>query len=229
MAVMTRWIAPIVFAIAVLVMTFVVGFEMIIFNEAYFEWHYENRGVTETTEMSIDDLMYVTDEMLDYLEGERASLDMQATIDGQMEEVFGEREKAHMVDVRDMYLAVRNARRVSMLIIGIILLAGLLRFKEMLYHVFNRMKYIIGVLMVFILILGGLFATNFQKYFTLFHELFFSNDLWLLDPRTDILINMVPESYFYSIVMIGVALFILMVIGALAVAQKLRGELAGKW
>ena len=30
----------------------------------------------------------------------------------------------------------------------------------------------------------------------MFHEMFFSNDLWLLDPNTDMLINIVPEPFF---------------------------------
>lgn len=222
MAIVTKYIVPIIFALSVLIMTFVIGFEMIIFNDAYFEWHYENRDVTSTTEMTVDDLMYVTNEMLDYLKGSREDLVIISTVDGQEEVVFGQREQDHMVDVKDMYLAVRDMRRLSTLLIVMVLLAGAFLSREMLYHVFNRMKYIIGVLMVFVVILGGLFATNFDKYFTMFHELFFSNDLWLLNPKTDILINMVPESYFYSIVMIGVALFIVMVIVAVVVAERLK-------
>ena len=34
------------------------------------------------------------------------------------------------------------------------------------------------------------------KYFVIFHHIFFNNDLWLLDPATDLLINIVPEPFF---------------------------------
>lgn len=30
----------------------------------------------------------------------------------------------------------------------------------------------------------------------IFHHIFFNNDLWLLDPATDLLINIVPEPFF---------------------------------
>ena len=37
--------------------------------------------------------------------------------------------------------------------------------------------------------------------FTLFHEIFFTNDLWLFDPATDYMIRMLPEGFFYDMVM----------------------------
>jgi len=223
-----KLVIPVIFAISLLVATLVVGLELIIFSESYFEWHYENRDVTETTEMALDDLMVVTVEMLDYLKGDRPTLDMTSTIAGQVEEVFGEREKAHMVDVRDLYLDARNLRRMALLIMAVILLVGGLKSKALLYEVLNRVRYIVPVLLVIVGVIGGLFATDFNKYFTLFHKMFFTNDLWLLNPKTDILINMVPESYFFSIVMIGLSIFALLIISAIVlstyVAKRLRDQ-----
>lgn len=219
---------PVIFAISLLVATFVVGLELIIFNESYFEWHYETRAITKSTEMALDDLMVVTVEMLDYLKGDRTSLDMTSTIAGQSQEVFGEREKAHMIDVRDLYLGARNIKNMALLLMFVILLVGWLRSKALLYEVLNRVRFIVPVLLVIVAIVGGLFATDFNKYFTLFHQLFFTNDLWLLNPKTDILINMVPESYFFSIVMIGLSIFAVLIIGAIVVltygAKKLRHQ-----
>ena len=37
--------------------------------------------------------------------------------------------------------------------------------------------------------LAALISTDFTKYFVIFHHIFFDNDLWLLDARTD------PVSY----------------------------------
>jgi len=177
--------------------------------------------------MSLEDLIVVTVEMLDYLKGDRPNLDMTSTIGGKREEVFGEREKAHMVDVRDLYLNFRGLRRLSTGLVVLILFFGWFISKEMLYQVLVRVKYIVPVLLLMVGAVGGLFATDFNKYFTLFHELFFDNDLWLLNPNTDILINMVPEAYFYSIVMIGLVIFVVLIVGAVVVsdigARKLKG------
>lgn len=217
---------PLIFGVSLLTVTFVVGLELIIFNEPYFEWHYEQRNVTQTTEMSLEDLMIVTVEMLDYLEGQRPNLDMTATIAGEDQEVFGQREKAHMVDVRDLYLGFRTLRRIGSVVVILTLLAGWFFSKETLYYVLNRVKYIVPSLLLVVGAVGLLFATDFNKYFTLFHHIFFDNDLWLLNPKTDILINMVPETYFYSIVMIGMGLFTLMIVVSILIASRAAKKLS---
>ena len=45
-------------------------------------------------------------------------------------------------------------------------------------------------------VLAGIIATDFNKYFIIFHHIFFNNDLWMLNPDTDLLINIVPEPFF---------------------------------
>jgi integral membrane protein (TIGR01906 family) len=40
---------------------------------------------------------------------------------------------------------------------------------------------------------------DFDRAFTVFHMLFFPNDLWILDPSVDLLINMVPLGFFIDI------------------------------
>ena len=58
--------------------------------------------------------------------------------------------------------------------------------------------------------LGGssvwrLVAIDFNKLFRVVPRDFFNNDLWLLDPATDLLIRMLPEGFFFDMVIrIGV-------------------------
>ena len=53
-----------------------------------------------------------------------------------------------------------------------------------------------GLFFAVIAALAAIISTNFTKYFILFHHMFFNNDLWILDPSTDMLINIVPEGFF---------------------------------
>lgn len=67
-------------------------------------------------------------------------------------------------------------------------------------HPFRRLSkgYLIGG-GVFLAALGAFAAyasQDFTRAFTQFHHVFFNNDLWLLDPKTDLLINMLPEGFF---------------------------------
>ena len=47
--------------------------------------------------------------------------------------------------------------------------------------------------------LTAVISTDFTKYFIMFPPHFsFNNDLWILDPATDMLINIVPEGFFHG-------------------------------
>ena len=52
------------------------------------------------------------------------------------------------------------------------------------------------VILAILLALGIAIYTNFDAFWTTFHHIFFRNDLWLLNLRTDILIMIVPPDFF---------------------------------
>ena len=61
-------------------------------------------------------------------------------------------------------------------------------------------------------------ASDFSKYFIVFHHIFFDNDLWILNPATDLLINIVPEPFFMDTALrIGIT-FGLMVVAFLVIS-----------
>ena len=53
-----------------------------------------------------------------------------------------------------------------------------------------------GLFFAMLCVLGLVISTDFTKYFVIFHHIFFNNDLWMLNPDTDLLINIVPEPFF---------------------------------
>lgn len=55
-----------------------------------------------------------------------------------------------------------------------------------------------GLFFGLIAALAAIISTDFTKYFIMFHHIFFSNDLWILDPSTDMLINIVPEGFLWT-------------------------------
>lgn len=61
-------------------------------------------------------------------------------------------------------------------------------------------------------------AIDFSGAFTFFHHLLFANDLWLLDPRTDLLIRICPSSMFASMGLRIGARALLWMVGAPAAA-----------
>ncbi len=165
-------------------------------NPGYFEKEYAKYNVLEDVRMEMDDLLEVTEEMMDYLRGDREDLHVPTIVNGEPREFFNEREIAHMVDVRELFLGGFAIRRIC---IGIMAASAALLFvlKAQVKNVLPK-AICHGAIIFFAVTaaLAGLFATNFTKYFIIFHEIFFNNDLWILDPRTDLLINIVPEPFF---------------------------------
>lgn len=144
----------------------------------------------------MDDLLAVTHEMMAYLRGNREDLHVFTTMGGEYREFFNAREIAHMEDVRGLFLGGLVIRRAAVL--GILLaLAFLIFTKAKLLEILPK-AICLGMGGVFLIAgaLGGIIATDFNKYFVIFHHIFFDNDLWILDPATDMLINIVPEPFF---------------------------------
>ena len=162
----------------------------------YYEKEYAKYNVTEDVNMEMDDLLDVTHEMMAYLRGNRDNLHVPTVVGGQVREFFNAREIAHMEDVRGLFLDAILLRR---LCIGTAFLSVLLLIllKADIKKVLPQMI-CSGTVVFFVLIaaLTTIISTDFTKYFILFHKIFFNNDLCILDPSTDLLINIVPEPFF---------------------------------
>ena len=122
-------------------------------------------------------------------------------VEGKEQDFFNEQDRLHMADVKNLFLGGLKLRWI--LLGGSVLLFLILAFRkvnlgEALPRAYFQALGICGGLTV---VMGVLFASDFNKYFTIFHEIFFTNDLWLFDPETDYMIRMLPEGFFYDMVM----------------------------
>jgi integral membrane protein (TIGR01906 family) len=187
------------------------------FNKNFYEEEFSkinNAETIKTTEAELLDFCFV---VLDYLQDSRDDMVTYATIDNQYTEVFNQREKLHMVDVKVLYLKAIDLRNIALITMIISLISYLLlsnRKYKILADAYIRTLVIIIVIFAALIFYAILDFTNFWYNF---HYLFFDNDLWLLDPRTSIMINMVPQQFFNDLVMKIVAYFIIPIISLLAI------------
>lgn len=162
----------------------------------YYEKEYTKYGVANDVNMEMEDLLYVTHEMMAFLRGNREDLHVPTVVGGVEREFFNEREIAHMEDVKGLFLAAIALRRVCA-VIAVLCVILLVLLKARVKLVLPQMLCAgAGLFLALAAVLAGIISTDFTKYFTLFHEIFFNNDLWILDPATDLLINIVPEPFF---------------------------------
>ena len=187
----------------------------------YYEHEYSKYNVTEAVRMEMDDLLEVTDEMMAYLRGDREDLHVKTTMGGQEREFFNEREIAHMEDVQVLFLKAMSIRTVC-LVLTVLLLAFMAATKARMRKVLPSSLCLgTGLFFGLVTALGLMISTDFSRYFIMFHHIFFTNDLWILDPSTDMLINIVPEGFFMdtaariallfgslSLILFGICLFL---------------------
>lgn len=162
----------------------------------YYEREYTKYNVTAAVQMEMPDLLYVTEQMMAYLRGDREDLHVDTIVAGQTREFFNEREIAHMEDVRVLFIGGLLLRQAASILAALCVILMVMTKA----NVFQQLPKLIcigtGIFFAVSLLISCIISTNFSKYFVVFHEIFFDNDLWILDPRTDLLINIVPEPFF---------------------------------
>ena len=169
---------------------------VVYWTPGYFEKEYTKYNVAAAVDMEMDDLLDVTDEMMAYLKGDREDLHVPTIVGGEEREFFNEREIAHMEDVQGLFLGAIFLRRLCLGIIAASIILLILA-KSDIKHLLPKMICIgTGLFFFLIAALSLIISTDFTKYFIIFHKIFFDNDLWILDPSTDLLINIVPEPFF---------------------------------
>ena len=217
--------------VATIIILLISSFEIAMYSDfSWYEKEYLKYEVLDDLEMEIDDVMRVTEEMMAYLRDDREDLVVETTVDGVEREFFNDREKLHMVDVKGLFMGGLTLRRNSLILLAgafIVLTIMKANWKKLLPW---SIIWGIGGFLGLLLVGGALIASDFHRYFFLFHEIFFDNDLWLLDPRTDLMIRMLPEGFFFDMVVrIGVIFFIsfcvLLLTGVIIKSRKDKKDL----
>ncbi|PKM49791.1 MAG: TIGR01906 family membrane protein [Firmicutes bacterium HGW-Firmicutes-7] len=215
-------IMAVIFSFTLFLVLLFTSINIVVYNMDYYKWHYEKRNIEAATGMEMGELIIVTDKFINYLKDDEDSLDMKATINGEIEEVFGDREKAHMVDVKKLSMAATGIRNYGAVFVLALLSFAFLKNKKLFTYLLSSIKYVFAGTTGIIISIAVLLLIDFNKYFTIFHEIFFTNDLWLLDPQTDILINMVPEIFFFTTAMLVIILFIILSTVCIVGAEKVK-------
>lgn len=176
--------------------------------------------MTEYIGISEDDLKKTTDVLLGYIKGNNKTLDIECRINGITRSVFNDREKAHMQDVKNLYDGAIVVRNVSF-VIFVLSFIYIGRSKEL----FIGYKYslsLVGLIIAFLLLFC---LMDFEGFWLAFHHFFFPfNDLYILDPRYDILVMMVPEGFFFDLCVLIVVSTSVMLVGLYFVLRKFLND-----
>ncbi|MDR1531484.1 MAG: TIGR01906 family membrane protein [Clostridiales bacterium] len=207
-----KYILSIIFSLCLVLLIILVAVQLPMFNLGFYSGEYDKYGIPESIGVSKEDLLAVTRHMVDYMRGKEENLQINVAVWGAERGFFNERELLHMDDVKLLVLGglgLRN-RALALLLAAGAALALLARKERGAYLVCCRVARLTSLIVTAAAaVLIFLFAWNFNAGFTMFHKIFFSNDLWILDPRTDLLIQIVPLPFFIDISIAIAAIYII--------------------
>lgn len=202
------------FAMLLVILSMLISsFQLVIYGDSkyrFYEREYEKYTVTEALGMELKDVMHVTEYMMDYLIGKEDELSIVTTVEGKEQDFFNEQDRLHMADVRNLFLGGLKLRRMCLVTAAVLILILILLKADWKYLIPRAYSVAVGVFLGIVALLAIAFSIDFTRCFTIFHQIFFTNDLWLFDPETDYMIRMLPEGFFSDMVIrIGLT-FILM-------------------
>ena len=204
-----HWFAGIILGFSVIAALLITSFEIAMYADFdVYRQEYEKYDVLSELDMTMDDVMYVTHEMMDYLRGEGDTLSVVTTVEGQEQDFFNEQDRFHMGEVRELFIGGLNIR-FGACVAAVLCVLFLVITRADIKKVVPRSYWIaLGVTGAAVILIGIAAVVDFNAVFVQFHHIFFDNDLWIFDPAEDYMIRMLPEGLFYDMVMRIGAIFV---------------------
>lgn len=115
-------------------------------------------------------------------------------------DILSEKEQQHMLDVRALVTAAADMSRTYMAIAAVLAVAAAWTAarleKRFMPKAIGALVAVSIVMMLVSSVMDDIESLGFAQVFVQMHEALFQNDLWLMNPETDILIRMMPQPLF---------------------------------
>lgn len=161
------------------------------FNLNFYKNFYQKENLAPKIGTTYEELIKNTTNLLDYL-NHKTILNL---------DWYTDKDILHMQDVRTLYSLSYKTMIFFIVVftISTILLIILCK-KRTIFYIKNTFNKVLLAFIIVIGILSCIISYNFTSFWIKFHQLLFSNDLWLLSPDESNLIQMVPEEFFISLI-----------------------------
>lgn len=194
-----RWLPAALFVAAVPVFL-VTGSITWAFNHiGLYESGFERYRIAYISGIAPADLRQVALEIRAYFNSGDEPLAVRTRVFGAERALFNEKEVIHMADVKRLLWGVYGAFAASAACLAALTAAGFARAGRRWLPSLARRTLGGGALTAGLLLLFGLLSTvAFDTLFLLFHQISFANDFWQLDPRTDYLVLLFPQGFWFD-------------------------------
>jgi len=160
---------------------------------------FEKYSISRISGITDADLRQVGADIRGYINSGDEPLDIRTKILGEERDLFNDREVAHMKDVKKLVRGVYVLALVSAVYLAVMIFIGFaVRRARFVFDLSKRLAWGGGLTLALLVLFGVVVLVGFDSVFLKFHELSFANDLWRLDPRTDYLVRIFPQDFWFD-------------------------------
>ena len=171
-------------------------------NIGLYEGGFEKYRISQASGIAPEDLRQVALDLRGYFNSGEEPLRVRARVFGLERDLFNAKEVHHMRDVKRLLWGVYAAFGVSAACLAGTMAAGFAMHRRDYPPALARWMLWGGGLTVGLLAAFGLLSVvAFDALFLLFHQISFANDFWRLDPRTDYLVLLFPQGFWFDATM----------------------------
>ena len=165
-----------------------------LFNDGF-----EKYSISRNSGITNNDLRRVGADIRSYINSGDEPLSVQTRILGEKRALFNDREVAHMKDVKQLVRGVYVLALASAVYLAFMTSIGFVVQRGRFVGLFaKRLAWGGGLTLVLLMVFGIVASVGFDSVFLKFHQLSFANDFWQLDPRTDYLVRIFPQDFWFD-------------------------------
>jgi len=189
-------------ALSLITLILCLGVALPAFGMWFYYWQYDVNNTYAVVNMEPEDLHEVTRHMIRYMQGEldnrEHGLQIETVVGGQVRYFFSDIEIRHMVDVYDLVVVGLLVRNIAILLLVLTSVAFAVWGRNYVKYLLKSWQYVTASIFALLTTLVLVISINWHRAWHIFHEIFFDNDYWILDPQVDLLINIVPYQFFFT-------------------------------
>ncbi|HEY0583647.1 MAG TPA: TIGR01906 family membrane protein [Chloroflexota bacterium] len=158
---------------------------------------FRDNQVAVTTGLDDAQLQRIADTFVAYFQAPPGQIQLQVTAFGQSRPLFNDKEVQHMEDVQALIQFFLRLQLVGAAVV-VLRLGVAFAVDRSTISVGREMLWSAALMVGVVVLVGVLSLLDFDGLWTRFHQVAFRNDMWLLDPRTDYLIMLFPEPFWFT-------------------------------
>lgn len=201
---LARAVATLLFVISIPIVLATTNTRLLASEGRVYDYAIDEYDAEATTGIAREELVDASEELREYFNNEIKTLYVRAHEGGREVSLFNPRETAHLRDVKDLFQLTFRVQEL-LLIYALVYVVGVFVWaRERSLRSLARQTLTAGLVTAGVILgLGAFAVTGFDQAFEQFHLISFENELWKLDPRTDHLIQMFPEDFWFDVTMMA--------------------------